>query len=143
MGELGRRLIALFRRRSMDRDLERELQFHLEMKALETGDTSAAERSVGNSLTWRERGRDVWGWRWLDETFQDVRFAIRGLRRSPGFAAAAILTLALAIGANCLVFTVADATRPTAAAIPRSGTIGVRLAQIWDHAGNAIHPQVP
>ena len=110
MNELIRRLRALLRRRAMGREMERELQFHLEMKALDSGDPRAARRAVGNSLSWRERAWDAWGWRWLDEIAQDVRFAVRGLGRSPGFAVAAILTLALGIGANSLIFSVMDAT---------------------------------
>src|SRR5215472_349633 len=103
---LLRRFAALFRRDAMDRELDEELQFHLEMKSRESGDRFAAYRAVGNSLLLRERGRDAWGWLWLDELAQDVRYALRGMRRFKGFAFAAVLTLALAIGANCLVFSV-------------------------------------
>ncbi len=110
MNELIRRLRTLFRRRAMDREMEKELQFHLEMKALDSGDPAAARRAVGSSLSWREQAWDAWGWRWLDEVARDVRFAVRGLGRSPGFAVAAITTLALGIGANCLIFSVVDAT---------------------------------
>ena len=117
----------MFRRDAMDRDLDEELQFHIAMKARESGDRFAAQRAVGNTLLLRERGRDAWGWRFLDELAQDVRYALRGIRRSPGFAVAAILTLALAIGANCLVYSVADATlfRPFAFRDPG------RLVYLW------------
>jgi len=133
MLELWRRFVALLRRGSMDRDLDEELRFHLEMKARETGDRFTAQRAVGNALLLRERGRDVWGWRWLDELAQDLRYALRGMRRSPGFAAAAIVTLALAIAANCLVFSVADATlfRPFAFRDPD------RLAYVWSRTPQA------
>src|SRR5207253_2780140 len=112
----------------------RELQFHLEMKALETGDADAARRALGSPLAWREQGRDVWGWRWLDETARDIHFALRGIRGSPGFAAAAILTLALGIGANCLMFSVVDATlfRPLPFREPE------RLVSVWGSARGGV-----
>ncbi len=130
-----RRLVALFRRDSIDRELDEELQFHLAAKAHDSGDRFAAQRALGNSLLLRERARDAWGWRFLDELAQDIRYALRGMRRSPGFALAAILTLALAIGANCLVFSVADATlfRPFAFRDPD------RLVYIWSKQAQADH----
>jgi putative ABC transport system permease protein len=133
MREFLRRCIALFRRDSMDCELDEELQFHLAAKAHATGDRFAAQRAVGNTLLLRERGRDAWGWRFLDELAQDVRYALRGMRRSPGFALAAILTLALAIGANCLVYSIADATlfRPFAFRDPD------RLTYIWSKTPQA------
>jgi hypothetical protein len=59
MLELLRRIAALFRSRSMGQELAEELQFHLEMKARETGEEAAAKRAVGNALAWRERACDV------------------------------------------------------------------------------------
>src|SRR5580704_8384559 len=133
MKVLWRRLLALFRRDSIDRDLDEELQFHLAIKARESGDTFSARRALGNPLLLRERARDAWGWRFLDELAQDIRYALRGVRRSPGFALAAILTLALAIGANCLMFSVADATlfRPFTFRDPD------RLVYIWSKTPQA------
>jgi putative ABC transport system permease protein len=70
--------------------------------------------------------------RWLDDLGGDVRFGLRQLRRSPGFACAAILTLALGIGANCAVFTLADAALLRPLPFPDAD----RLALIWERRLN-------
>jgi putative ABC transport system permease protein len=108
MRELWRRIEAFFRRRSFDRDLDEELRFHLDMKTRETGDRTAARRVLGNPLLLRERARDVWSWRWLDEVLWDVDYAFRQFRQHPGFTFVAVLTLALGIGVNAAVFTLTN-----------------------------------
>ena len=108
MRELWRRIETLFRRRSLDRDLDEELRFHLDMKTRETGDRTAARRALGSPLLLRERARDAWGWRWLDEVLWDVGYALRQFRQNPGFTAVAITMLALGIGVNGTVFTLTN-----------------------------------
>ena len=101
-------------RRQAEADLEEELRLHLELERerqrdaglAEGGVDRAARRKLGNGTLIRERARDVWGWRWLDDFARDVRHADRGLRRSPGFAAAVVLVLALGIGANTAMFSI-------------------------------------
>jgi len=126
LAEVWRRLLFLFRRRQLDRDLEEEMRFHLEMKARESG-AAAAQRAFGNAALLREDCREAWGWRWLDVLASDVRFALRLMRRNPAFTCIAILTLGLAIGGNALVFSLVDAVvlRPLPYAEPD------RLFYLW------------
>ena len=101
-----------FRKRAGD--LERELASHLELEEEEqrkdglSADEAryAARRAFGNATLVREQTRETWGWAALERFGQDVRCALRQLRRAPGFACATILIMALGIGANAALFTV-------------------------------------
>jgi predicted permease len=112
-------LKQLFSRRRLYNDLSDEMQQHLEEKIEElvAGGVSrreasaAARRAFGNVTLMEQDSRDVWCWPTLESLFADVRYALRTLRKSPGFTATAIVTLALGIGANTAIFMLLDAIR--------------------------------
>ena len=114
MRELWRRLAVLVRWSTVSRDLDAELRQHVELRQARLIERGAAaddaramaRRRFGNMTVIREEAMSVWGWRWLGQLAQDLRFGARTLRRDPTFAASAILTLGLATGATTAVFSI-------------------------------------
>ena len=140
---IWRRLVALVRRRRLERDLDDELAFHLAMREADlradgvSGDAARemARRRFGNVTYLKEQTRDMWLFPSFESVIQDVRFALRTLRKSPGFTLVAVAALAIGIGGNTAIFSLVDAVR--ARALPYHAP--ERIVELW---GNVLRARV-
>jgi len=113
------KLAALFRRPQTMYDLEEEIRTHLQMEEQENLESGmapdearyAALRRFGNVALAQQKSREMWVWNRAETIRHDLGFGLRQLKRSPGFTAVAVLTLALGIGANTAIFQLLDAVR--------------------------------
>jgi predicted permease len=135
-------LQRIFRRRRPYDELAEELQQHIEEKAEQlmrlenlprTEARLAALRAFGNPTLLETQSRDVWQWPRLNSVRDDLKFALRRLAKTPGFAATILLTLAIGIGANTAVFSVVNHVLLQPLAYPDSG----RLVSLWLNAPGA------
>ncbi|MGH7591389.1 MAG: ABC transporter permease, partial [Gemmatimonadales bacterium] len=132
VGRALRRLRALVRGRELDREHAEEVRLHLELEAEElrrTQGLSAEEAhrqarvAFGGVDRFAEAHRDARGWRWLEDLWQDVRYSIRSLRRTPAFTLSAIAVLALGIGSSSAMFSAVDAVLLTRLPYPDDGQL--------------------
>ncbi|MCU1323545.1 MAG: efflux pump, inner rane subunit [Acidobacteriaceae bacterium] len=139
-------LNSLLRRNSVESSIENELRTHIELRAEDlerTGLTSAealrrARIEFGPIETHKENIRSSLGLRLLDEFRADLRYAIRMLRRSPGFTAVAVASLALGIGANTIIFTLAKGILLDRLAVPQPNQLRL-FAIIRDRHNSPLH----
>ena len=108
--------IELVRQRDLEAGLERELQFHLDKRVGDLRQSGLSEIEairqarieLGGATQIREEVRDVWLSRWLRDLVSDLRFSGRSFQRSPSFAAAVVVSLALGIGATAAIYSLVD-----------------------------------
>jgi predicted permease len=125
------RLATLFRRSQMNAEMEEELRSHIQHRAddLERSGVAHAEAErrarieFGGQVRYSEECREAAGGTFIESFFQDLRYALRLLRKSPGFTAVAAATLAMAIGANAMVFGVMDALVLRPLNVPQADTL--------------------
>ena len=121
------------RERELQAELEAHFQMHIDDQVLGGMDPAEARRNAfirfGSLDSAKEEVRDRWSLAWLEHLRQDVIYALRGLRRNPGFGAAAVLSLALGSGAAIAIFTVADGLLLRPLPYHDAG----RLVMIWEH----------
>jgi predicted permease len=138
----------IFRRKLYD-DLSEEIRLHIEERTEQfiaegMGPREAqqkARRAFGNLTSIEERSREVWQWPTLESMWDDTRFSFRQLRKSPAFTIAAVLTLALAIGANAVVFGLMDGLILRPLSVPGSETLygtNYRDTPVWQSYPNYL-----
>jgi putative ABC transport system permease protein len=141
------RLKALIHRRQLERDLEDEIGFHLEMRAQKNRTqgggfceaSSAARRQFGNVGLTKEKAREMWTFASLESWWLDLRYARRTLVSNPGFAIVAVLAIALGVGVNAGIFTILNGVALKLLPVPSPERL-INIDQIFH--GSRMHRNV-
>src|SRR5690349_23340077 len=141
------RLGAFFRRSHLNADMEEELRSHIQHRAddLERAGVPRAEAErrarveFGGYQNVREECQEAAGRTFVESIFNDLRFALRILRKSPGFTLVAVGTLALAIGANAVVFSALNAVLLRPLNVPRAESLYL-FQHVTDYSANQSYP---
>lgn len=120
--------------------IDRETQDNLERGLSPHEARRQALLKFGNIALAKEDARSVWVWVWLEQLLQDLRYALRGLRRNPGFGAVVILTLAIAIGMNTAIFSVFNAVVLRPLAYPNADRL-VSLSTVGAESRMVLAPE--
>lgn len=141
-----------FRRHArFDEDLSEEMRLHLDLRAADRqaegmsveDARAAASRQFGNAALFRETSRAAWGWAFWDELTQNIRYGLRTLYANPGFAAAAILSLVLGIGANTAIFSIIHAVMLRSLPVEDPGQlVQIRIGEGGEELTNPIWEQI-
>src|SRR5262245_25642872 len=132
-----KRLRALWRSEDIHDEIAEEMRFHIERRTEENlrrkmapeEARREAERQFGSFSRIKEQGYEVRGGRWLEATWQDLRYGSRILLKSPNFTAIALLVFAIGIGATTAIVSVADALLMRPLPVPHAG----RVMTIWQY----------
>ncbi|HEX4166599.1 MAG TPA: ABC transporter permease [Bryobacteraceae bacterium] len=146
-------MFTWFHKGPRQHDFDDELEYHLAMLAREDpigpGPHQVPSRKLGNRTLIEEALCEMWTLSWLEALGRDLRYALRALRSQPGFTAAAVLSLALGIGANTALFQLVDALVLRALPIPNAQNLArldyvgqaSRSGDIWQAPNDFTNPQ--
>lgn len=136
--QLARRFQYLLQRDEFAEDLSEEIQLHIELRARKLHERGLsqeeskymAQRQFGNRTVVQDASSELWEWTSWERLIQDLRLGARTLRKTPGFTAIAVVTLALGLGINTAVFSVVNAVMIRSLPYPEAG----RLISLWEEA---------